>query len=59
MRKRAAQAGLPRPDSVHLVSSTKAEGIGRLLGDLKKLSGLRGDVWVVSSAKFCHICRKC
>ena len=42
------QAGLPRPDSVHLVSSTKQQGVGSLLADLQRTAGATGDVWVVS-----------
>ena len=49
MRRRSAQAGLPRPESVHLVSSTKHRGVYDLLEDLYRAAGSAGDVWVVRS----------
>ena len=48
IRRRVRQAGLPRPDSVHLVSSTKQQGVGSLLAELQRTAGPSGDVWVVS-----------
>lgn len=49
IRRRVEQAGLPRPDTVHLVSSTKQQGVYDLLKNLHQLAGLAGDVWVVCS----------
>ncbi|KAK9814077.1 hypothetical protein WJX72_000361 [[Myrmecia] bisecta] len=49
VRKRAKQGGLPRPSSVHLVSSLKSTGIKDLIRDLHQEVGERGDVWVVGA----------
>jgi len=56
VRKRMAQGGLPKPASVHIVSSQTGSGIGALLVDLQKSLGGRGsgtseagDVWVVGA----------
>ena len=50
VRRRIAQGGLPRPDSVHLISSTKQFGVKGLLAQLQRDAGVSGDVWVVSSS---------
>ena len=47
VRKRCREAGLPPPESVHLVSSTKQQGVDALLKQLAAVAGPRGDVWVV------------
>ena len=49
VRRRMAQAGLPRPSAVHVVSSTKQRGVRELLSDLQAAVGVRGDVWVVGA----------
>lgn len=49
MRARAKQGGLPSPDAVHLLSSTRGKGAKDLHGLLKKLLGPRGDVWVLGA----------
>ena len=49
VRKRIAQGGLPRPSSVHIVSSINGSGIKALLADLQSAVGNRGDVWVVGA----------
>lgn len=60
VRRRITQAGLPRPDSIHLISSTKQFGVKGLLSQLQKDAGVSGDVWVVS---LCHdtfrLCQPC
>ena len=58
VRKRVAQGGLPKPASVHIVSSHSGAGIKTLLVDLQKSLGgggrsggavQAGDVWVVGA----------
>ena len=44
-----AQGGLPKPSTVHVVSSTKGRGVRELLADLQAAVGMRGDVWVVGA----------
>ena len=47
VRLRLRQAGIPRPTSIHLVSSSKSAGVRDLVRSLHKSVGLRYDVWVV------------
>lgn len=58
VRRRIAQGGLPKPQSVHIVSSHSGAGIKTLLVDLQKSLGAggarggsiaAGDVWVVGA----------
>ncbi len=49
IRARAKQGGLPKPDAVQLLSSTKGKGALDLHGLLKKMLGPRGDVWVIGA----------
>ena len=49
VQARAKQGGLPSPDAVHLMSSTKGKGALDLYGLLKKMLGTRGDVWVIGA----------
>ncbi|KAI3430584.1 hypothetical protein D9Q98_005177 [Chlorella vulgaris] len=49
VRKRMTQGGLPKPSTVHIVSSTKQRGVRELLLDLQSAVGERGDVWVVGA----------
>ena len=58
VRRRIAQGGLPKPQSVHIVSSHSGAGIKTLLVDLQKSLGgggahgrstQAGDVWVVGA----------
>ncbi|KAK9844801.1 hypothetical protein WJX74_007024 [Apatococcus lobatus] len=49
VRLRLRQAGIPRPTSIHLVSSSKSAGVRDLVRSLHKSVGLRYDVWVVGA----------
>ncbi|KAI8103575.1 hypothetical protein M9435_004910 [Picochlorum sp. BPE23] len=49
VRRRIADGGLPRPSSVHIVSSHTNSGVKSLLIDLQKSVGSKGDVWVVGA----------
>ena len=49
VRRRIADGGLPRPSSVHIVSSHTNSGVKSLLIDLQKSVGSTGDVWVVGA----------
>jgi ribosome biogenesis GTPase A len=51
VRKRITQGGLPRPSSVHIVSSHSSFGVRSLIVDLQKslMGGSGGDVWVVGA----------
>ncbi len=58
VRRRIAQGGLPKPQSVHIVSSQSGAGIKTLLVDLQKSLGgggargggtQAGDIWVVGA----------
>lgn len=50
VRRRIAQAGLPRPAAVHVVSSVKGAGVQALLETLHDAVEPHGDVWVVRIA---------
>ena len=49
VRRRMSQGGLPRPSSVHIVSSTSGAGVKALLANVQTAVGSRGDVWVVGA----------
>ena len=46
-KKRIADAGLPTPSSIHMISSVKQLGVKDLLSELQSSAGPAGDIWVV------------
>ncbi|KAI8473852.1 MAG: hypothetical protein J3K34DRAFT_383481 [Monoraphidium minutum] len=49
VRLRLRQAGLPRPDSVFMVSALSGFGVREMLGRLRDEMGFRADLWVVGA----------